>query len=59
MREPYRRKPESTPEQRRLVIVVGAIVTAAILAGLIWSVTRWPTTCGRRLDPATYVDAKG
>ena len=59
MREPIRRKPEPTPRQRRLVVVLGVLVTAAILAALVWSITRWPTTCGRRIDPATYLDAKG
>jgi hypothetical protein len=52
---PYRRVPAPGPRRRLLAVILGMAVTAAIAAALVWSVTRWPATCARRLDPSSYL----
>ncbi len=49
MTEPYRRPDPPHPRRRLLVLVLGALVTALVVAGVTWSVFMWPVTCGTTL----------
>jgi hypothetical protein len=49
MKGPYRPAEPRKPASRLPAIVLGVVVTAALLAALIWSITQWPHTCAKRL----------